>query len=227
MPRPGTTAPAASAPAQRTRSSRANAARRALAGPGVPAAVLRPARCIMLAAALVGGRHRDRSSRCSPRRSIDGPIAHVARTPVQPRPARSASAWPRSALGVHRGRAQPATGGGCRPARSPAWSRRCATSLYAHLQRLDAGVPRPVAVRPAAVAGDHGPVGDQAVRRLRHRLPDHQRGHASSSIVVLLIRLNCWLGLLTGVRVPARGRALPVVRAPLPGAVPARPGPAG
>ena len=68
--------------------------------------------------------------------------------------------------------------------------------LYAHLQRLEPGFHDALAVRPAAVPGDHRPVGDPPVRRVRHRLPDHQPRRPSSSSVALLIHLNWWLGLL-------------------------------
>jgi hypothetical protein len=98
--------------------------------------------------------------------------------------------------------------------------------LYAHLQRLQAGVPRPVAVRPAAVAGDDRPVLDPQVRRVRADLPGHQRhdvrrGGRAADQPQLVARPDH----RRGVRPGAAG--LLQVREALPGALPPGPGPAG
>ena len=68
--------------------------------------------------------------------------------------------------------------------------------------------PRRVAVRPAAAAGDHGPVGHPAVRRVRHHLPGHERGNVhrggrAADPAELVARPP------RGDRVPARGGGSP------------------
>src|SRR5215813_9967050 len=83
-----------------------------------------------------------------------------------------------------------------------------------------------MAVRPVAVPGDYGPVGDPPVRRVRHHLPGHQRGHVHRGRCAahppqLVAGPDHRRDLRPG------GRGERPVRAPLPGAVPAGPGPAG
>ena len=149
--------------------------------------------------------------------AIDGPIAASAK---------SARPWLRPARPHRPGRHRPRhRRGAAEPAQAVGAGDRRRRPRAVHARRdlpapaaARARLPRRVAVRPAAVAGHHGPVSDQALLQLRHRLHDHELGELHRDRDPAdQAEPAARAADRGGVR--PRDRALPVVRAPLQRAV--------
>ena len=98
--------------------------------------------------------------------------------------------------------------------------------LYAHLQRLDVGFHDEW---QSGQLLSRATTDLSAIRRFAGFGPVFLITNVVTfvAVVALLIQLNWWLGLITGGDLPAGGPGVQPVRAALPGAVPAGPGPAG